>query len=431
MSTPNPTPHPPLRPPRAEAVTACRSCGGALSLELVDLGAQPLANGYLTEAALARPEPRYPLRAVVCDDCRLVQLDHGVPPAMLFSDYAYLSSTSSSWLAHAQRFAEAAIPRFGLGPESLVVEVASNDGYLLRHFGERGVPVLGIEPAANVAATARALGIPTEVRFFDRACAEALRAEGRRADLLVANNVLAHVPDINGFVAGLSRLLAPEGRLSLEFPHLLRLLEQVQFDTIYHEHVFYYSLLSAERLLARHGLTVIDVEQLPTHGGSLRLWAGHRDVSVDAVMPAVAELRAEEAAAGLAGTAVYRAFADAVPALIESLLAVLREARGQGQRIVGLGAAAKGNVLLNAAAIGPALIDCLLDASPTKQGRFAPGSRLPILPPERLTELRPDLVVILPWNLEAELIAKHRAVFDWGGRFLVPIPAPRLVRAPA
>ena len=416
----------------ASVVTACRACGGELSLEMVDLGEHPLSNAFLTEARLELPEPRYPLRVVVCARCRLAQLDRNVPPSQIFdADYAYFSSISASWVAHARAFAEQAIPRFGLDSRSLVVEVASNDGYLLRHFQAQAIPVLGIEPSANVAAAAQALGIETEVRFFNQEVAAALVAGGRRADLLIGNNVLAHVPDIDGFVAGLAVLLAPHGVVSLEFPHLLRLLEQVQFDTIYHEHYSYLSLLAVEALLERHGLMVFDVEALPTHGGSLRLLASHEDgpwAGKDGRQDArIAALRAEEAAAGLDEETPYRRFSEAVPRTVARIRDHLQAARSRGERIAGLGAAAKGNTLLNACGIGPELIDLLVDSSPQKQGRYAPGSRLPIEPPEALARLEPGLVVVLPWNLEEELIAQNAKVFDWGGQFLIPIPEPRLV----
>ena len=411
---------------------ACRFCGGALSLVMTDLGSLPLADSFLCETALAVPEPRYPLRVLVCDACRLAQVEETVAPETIFTDdYPYFSSVSRSWVAHAGAFAEAAVTRFGLGPESLVIEVASNDGYLLRHFRDRGVPVLGIEPSANVAAVAQAEGLRTRVHFFGRETAAALVAEGRRPDLLIGNNVLAHAPDINDFVGGLAALLEPWSVLSLEFPHLLRLLEAVQFDTIYHEHCYYLSLLAVERVLARHGLAVYDLEELPTHGGSLRLTVRPAFPERDDAPAALAAVRRAEAEAGLGDEAPYRAFAEAVPRVRDALLTVLREAKAAGRTIAGYGAAAKGNTLLNVCGIGRELIDFVVDANPHKQGRYTPGSHLPIHPPEKLDEARPDLVLILPWNLEREIVGLNARVFDWGGRFLVPIPAPRLIEAPA
>jgi SAM-dependent methyltransferase len=399
---------------------ACRFCAAPLQHVFIDLGATPPANAYLEPEQLNRGEVSFPLRAYVCERCFLVQLEAFQSPDEIFGHYAYFSSFSQSWLDHAKAFAEAATEQLALGPKSLVVEVASNDGYLLQYFRELGVPVLGIEPAANVAAVARSRGIPTVTRFFGRAAADKLLAEGKGADLLVGNNVLAHVPDLNDFVAGLARLLKPTGTLSLEFPHLLKLIEQVQFDTIYHEHFSYFSLGAAERVLAAHGLEVVDVEELATHGGSLRLSARHCGRTTPSAR--VAALRNREARAGLADLAGYRGFAERVATVKHDLLRFLIEARIAGKRVVGYGAAAKGNTLLNSCGIRGDLLDYVVDVSPHKQGRYLPGSRLPIVPPARLRETEPDYVLILPWNLADEIRRDAGHIAEWGGRFVIAIP---------
>ncbi len=400
---------------------ACRACGAPLACTFVDLGETPLANAYLEEADLAKPEPRYPLHARVCGACFLVQIDAAVPPEEIFSDYAYFSSYSESWVAHARRFCAAARDRFGLGPESLVVEVASNDGYLLRHFVATGVPVLGIEPAANVARVAEAAGVPTLTRFFGLEIAHELAAAGRSADLLVGNNVLAHVPDLNDFVAGLAALVKPAGVISIEAPHLLELIEGVQFDTIYHEHFSYFSLLAVEHVFARHGLRVFDVETLETHGGSLRILAC-REAADRAEEPGLARVRARESAAGLDRLDAYTGFGARVAEAQASLIAFLERARREGRTVAAYGAAAKGNTLLNACGVGRDDIAGVADVSPHKQGRYMPGSRLPIHAPEWLRETRPDYVLILPWNLKHEIVERMAFVREWGGRFVVPIP---------
>lgn len=401
---------------------ACRACGLPLTHSLVDLGETPLANSYPSAADLGRPDPRYPLHARVCDGCFLVQVEDVVSSREIFSDYAYFSSYSASWVEQAGRFCEQARERFGLGRDSLVVEVASNDGYLLRHFARASVPVLGIEPAANVAAVAQAAGVPTEVRFFGLDTARDLAAAGHAADLLVGNNVLAHVPDLHDFVAGLALLVKPEGVISLEFPHLMRLMEEVQFDTIYHEHFSYFSLFALEPVLTRHGLRVFDVETLASHGGSLRLSVCRRDSARHEDTEAPDALRAAEGRAGLDSLAPYTGFTERVATVRDSLLAFLRAARDDGKSVVAYGAAAKGNTLLNHCAVGTDLIAYVVDASPHKQGRYLPGSRLPIHSPKRLQETRPDYVLILPWNLRDEIMREMAAVRDWGGRFVVPIP---------
>jgi len=402
-------------------VPACRLCAAPLTHTFLDLGAMPLANSFLRPEQLASPEPRYPLHARVCDQCLLVQVDAVVSPQEIFEDYAYFSSYSSSWVEHARRFAQNATRRLALDGNSLVVEVASNDGYLLKHFVALGIPCRGIEPARNVAAVAEAAGVPTEVCFLGRDTGAALRARGLAADLLVANNVLAHVPDLHDFVAGLAALLKSAGTLSIEFPHLLRLIQEVQFDTIYHEHFCYFSLAPVERLLSEHGLRVFDIEQLPTHGGSLRVLAAPAE-SGRAEGPGLAAVRTAERAAGLDKLASYSGFGPKVRAVCAGLTAFLETARGDGKKVVAYGAAAKGNTLLNACRIGPDHIAFAVDASAYKQGRYTPGSHLEIRAPEAIAAARPDYLLILPWNLRDELLAKLAFIRAWGGRFVLPIP---------
>jgi SAM-dependent methyltransferase len=402
---------------------ACRSCGAPLNHVFADLGASPLANSFLSAQDLERMEPFYPLKAYVCAACFLVQLPAYQSAESIFREYAYFSSYSESWLEHCRRFTQAAIARFGLGPSSLVVEVASNDGYLLQFFRQAGIRVLGIEPARNVARVAEERGIPTEVEFLGKATGRALAQGGRSADLLVANNVLAHVPDLNDFIAGLVALLKPHGVLTLEFPHLQRLIAESQFDTIYHEHFSYLSLLSASAALGRHGLGVFDVEEIPTHGGSLRVYAAHAAAARER-SPAPGRVLAAEKAAGLGSLAGYSSFDEHMRAAKHRLLALLIRERQQGRTIVGYGAPAKGNTLLNYCGIRTDFIEYTVDRSPHKQGRYLPGSRIPIHRPERIRETRPDYVLILPWNLRDEIVEQMRHIRDWGGRFVIPIPRP-------
>jgi SAM-dependent methyltransferase len=406
---------------------ACRFCGAALSHVFVDLGVQPLANSYLEPADLGKAEAFYPLCVYVCGECFLVQLPEEESPEAIFSDYAYFSSYSESWLRHAEGYAGAAIERFGLGGGHRVVEVASNDGYLLRWFAARGIPVLGIEPAANVAAAAEAAGIPSVVKFFGEATARELAAEGVRADLLVGNNVLAHVPGLNDFVAGLKVLLAPEGVLTMEFPHLLRLMAEDQFDTIYHEHYSYFSFTTVRKVFAAHGLTLFDVEELPTHGGSLRIYARHDGDASKPVGERVADLLAREEAAGLSRLETYSSFAERVRRVKRGILRFLIEAREEGRSVAGYGAPAKGNTLLNYCGVRTDLLDYTVDRSPHKQGRFLPGTRIPIHGPDRLRETRPDYVLILPWNLVDEIVEQMADVRSWGGKFVVAIPEVRVL----
>lgn len=405
----------------------CRYCTAPLTVSFADLGATPLANSFLEPTQEARAAERsYPLHVMVCSACRLVQTTETVPAEAIFDhDYAYLSSYSASWVAHAKRYAGVMASRFSLSPGSLVAEVASNDGYLLRHFVEAGIPVLGIEPAGHAAAIAAGIGVPTRVAFFNRATAAALAGEGLSADLIAANNVLAHVPDIRDFVAGFPILLAPEGVLTFEFPHLLNLVREVQFDTIYHEHYSYLSLLFVERCLAEAGLRVFDVEKLPTHGGSLRVFACHAGAG-HPVTAAVAGLRAQEVAARLGDDAAYRAFNARIQAVVDGFGAFLSDAAAEGRSVAGYGAAAKGNTFLNTCGAGRDRIPFVVDRNPEKQGRLLPGSHIPVLAPEALREHRPGYVVILPWNLAAEISAEHGYIADWGGRFVTAVPEIRI-----
>ncbi|HEX4954466.1 MAG TPA: class I SAM-dependent methyltransferase [Thermoanaerobaculia bacterium] len=400
---------------------SCRFCAAPLDRLILDLGLSPLANSYLRPEDLGRPETFYPLAVHLCERCWLVQLPAAESAEAIFSDYAYFSSYSESWLAHAERFAGAATERFGLGAGSKVVEVASNDGYLLRFFHARGIPVLGIEPAANVAEHARGLGIRTLSRFFGRAFAEELVAQGEAADLLVGNNVLAHVPDLNDFVAGLAHLLKPTGVLSMEFPHLLRLLAENQFDTIYHEHFSYFSFTVARRVFAAHGLVVFDVEELATHGGSLRVFASRPEAG-RGESERVRELLAREEAAGLETAGAYQGFAAAAGRVKRGLLRFLLDAADAGETVAAYGAPAKGNTLLNFCGIRPDLLPYTVDLSPHKQGHYLPGTRIPIHAPDQLRATRPNYVLILPWNLKEEIARQMADVRGWGGRFVVPIP---------
>jgi SAM-dependent methyltransferase len=407
---------------------ACHSCGFELRHTFLDLGEQPLANSYLTAEQLdAGDERAYPLHARVCGACLLVQVDAVVPAEDIFSDYAYFSSYSDSWLAHCAVYADAVTERLSLGPDSRVVEIASNDGYLLKNFVAAGVPVLGVEPAANVAEVAVAAGVPTEVAFFGRACAEALVARGHRADLVIANNVLAHVPDLEDFVTGLATVLAPDGVLTVEVPHLLRMVEGTEFDTIYHEHYSYFSLLAVRDVLARRGLQVFDVEELTTHGGSLRIWAARAESGAWPHQPSVGEVLGAERAAGLDTIGGYRAFEPRVRALLADLRAFLDGARNRGQRVAAYGAAAKGNTLLNAAGVTSDDIEYVVDRSPHKQGRYLPGSHLPILGPDHLRCDCPDYVLVLPWNLRDEIIEQMGDVRDFGCQFVVPVPTLQVI----
>ncbi|MBK8174417.1 MAG: class I SAM-dependent methyltransferase [Rhodospirillales bacterium] len=399
----------------------CRGCSAPLSTTLADLGRTPLANGLVSRDKL-EGVARYPLRVVVCDRCRLVQLDRDLPPASMFSDYLYFSSYSASWLAHARTYCEAMISRLGLEARSRVVEIASNDGYLLKNFVARGIPCLGIEPAANVAAVAVASGVPTLVDWFTKDLAERLRRDFGPADLIVANNVFAHVPDIHGFVAGIARLLASGGVWTVEFPHVLRLLAETQFDTIYHEHVFYFSMLALEPIFARHGLVVSDVDELPTHGGSLRLHVRHSGSAAD-ISAAVHAVRAAESAAGLGDGSAYAGFQDRIERVCEGLRRFLSQARAKHRRVAAYGAAAKGATLLDTAGITTSDILYVCDGNPHKQGLFFPGSGLEVVSPERIATDRPDDVLVLPWNLADEIGRQLGSIVEWKGRLVRAIPA--------
>ena len=412
----------PLMNDAKNVTAACRVCGGPLETSFADLGDMPLANSFLARDDLDRPEPRYPLHVKVCASCLLVQHDAVVPPEDIFTDYAYFSSYSRAWCEHAGRYARMTRERFALGPASRVVEIGSNDGYLLKHYIGLGVPVLGVDPARNVAEVARAAGVPTECRFFGAATARGLLRKGLAADLIVANNVLAHVPDINDAIAGIELLLKSTGVLSAEFPHLLRLIEGVEFDTIYHEHFFYYSLLAFERILARHGLRVFDVEELPTHGGSLRIFARHRDDPARGEGPGLLRVRAAEKEAALDRIEAYAGFAPKVAEARAALLAFLGEARRRREHVIGFGAPAKGNTLLNFCGVNGLHIDYVVDETPTKRGKYLPGSHLPVVGIETIRQTRPDYVLILAWNHKDEITRKLAYVHDWGGRFVVPLP---------
>jgi len=389
----------------------------------------PLSNANLTAGQLGAMERFYPLHAYACEQCWLVQLpEHETPDHIFDENYAYFSSYSDSWLAHAKAYCEAMTARFGLDAKSQVIEIASNDGYLLQYFRQAGIPVLGIEPTANTAAVAEKKGIPSLVRFFGRATARDLAAQGTQADLLLGNNVLAHVPDLNDFVGGMPTVLKPGGVITMEFPHLLRLMQHNQFDTIYHEHFSYLSFTTVEQVFAKHGLTLFDVQELPTHGGSLRIFARHRDHAALAVTPAVSRMRQQEAQAGLTSRAAYLAFAEQVRETKFKLLEFLIQARRAGKKVWGYGAPAKGNTLLNYCGIRGDLVECTVDRSPHKQNRFLPGTHIPILAPEKIREARPDYLLILPWNLRDEIIAQAAFIRDWGGQFVVPIPQVQVLR---
>jgi SAM-dependent methyltransferase len=410
-----------------QIVTAkCRHCGDTLRHTVVDLGMSPLCESFVAPNQLNSMEPFYPLHVRICTSCYLVQLQEYVSPKEIFSEYAYFSSYSSSWVAHAKAYCVAIKERLKLGPDSLVVEIASNDGYLLQHFGPLGVPVLGVEPAANVARVAQEKGIPTHVGFFGVALARELAKSKGQADLMVANNVLAHVPDINDFVNGIQILLKPTGVATIEFPHLEKLITCNQFDTIYHEHFSYLSATVVQRIAQAYGLRMIDVEELPTHGGSLRVYLAHQD-SQHSVAPAVNALFEREERMGLQTLAAYDAFDEKVKKTKRDLLRFLINAKDEGKRICGYGAPGKGNTLLNYCGIGPDFLDFTVDRNPYKHGRYTPGMHIPILPVEEIDKARPDLILILPWNLKDEIVAQMRHVRDWGAKFVVPIPTATVI----
>ncbi len=410
------------------APMTCRHCGAPVTLPLIDLGSAPPSNAYLSPEALHAPERWYPLRVLVCEKCWLVQTEDFAQADQLFdAEYAYFSSYASSWLAHAQTYVADMVSRLALGPQSHVVEVAANDGYLLQYVAQRGVSCLGIEPTASTAAAARAKGIPIIERFFCVTLARELVAQGHAADLMVANNVLAHVPNINDFVAGFAVLLKPQGVATFEFPHLLQLVRQCQFDTLYHEHFSYLSFTTVQRIFAANGLAVIDVQELPTHGGSLRVFATRADVhhhpqATPEAAARVQQLLATEAAAGMLGQSFYRDFESQALRIKRKLLTFLLQCQAQGLTVGAYGAAAKGNTLLNFAGVRPDLLPYVVDKNPAKLGKFLPGSRIPIVDGAHLRSHRPDRVLILPWNLRDEVAAQLDYVHKWGGKFVVAVP---------
>jgi SAM-dependent methyltransferase len=410
----------------AHAAGRCRLCGGALEHTFVDLGMSPLCESYLARDQLDGMEPYFPLHVLVCGTCFLVQLKEYVSPESIFREYAYFSSYSTSWVAHAKAYCEMVTARLGLGPDSLVVELASNDGYLLQHLLPLGVPVLGIEPAANVAQVAIDRGIATLVDFFGVEFAEKLVAEGKSADLIIGNNVLAQVPDLNDFASGMARLLKPEGVITLEFPHLERLMACNQFDTIYHEHFSYFSLIAIERLAAQNGLKLIDVEELPTHGGSLRVYLA-RASSARPPAQSVAALLSREQSYGFRDLATYASFGEQVKRTKRRLLSFLIAAKDSGKVICGYGAPGKGNTLLNYCGIGTDFLEFTVDRNPYKHGRFTPGMHIPIRPVEAIDAIKPDYILILPWNLKDEIVQQMRHVGSWAAKFIVPIPEPAVI----
>ena len=406
---------------------ACRFCSTPLKTTFVDLGMSPLCQTHIRPDQLHEMEPFFPLHAYVCDQCFLVQLQEFVTPDEIFTEYAYFSSYSTSWVEHARRYADAMTERLQLTANSKVMEIASNDGYLLQHFVARGVPVLGIEPAVNVAKVAIERGVPSTVCFFGRKTAHEIAREHGRPDLLLGNNVLAHVPDINDFVGGMKILLGPNGVITMEFPHLQRLIAENQFDTIYHEHFSYLSFAVVERIFAHHGITLFDVDELPTHGGSLRIYGRHAENTALAVTERVQALRQREIDDGFLTLQRYRGFEEQVKRTKRKLLSFLIDAKQRGKKIVGYGAPGKGNTLLNYCGIRTDFLDFTTDANPYKQGKFTPGTRIPIVAPEMIRTARPDYVLILPWNLRDEITKQAAYIREWGGQFVVPIPEVRVI----
>jgi SAM-dependent methyltransferase len=406
---------------------ACRFCGQTLRTTFVDLGMSPFCQTHIEPRQLNHMEPFFPLHAWVCERCFLVQLEEYVAPANIFSEYAYFSSYADSWVEHARKYSVLMRERFGIGRDSLVIEIASNDGYLLQHFVAAGVPVLGIEPAANVAKVAQEKGIRTHVCFHGRSSADNIVASYGHADLLLGNNVLAHVPDLNDFVAGMKRLLKPSGVITMEFPHLQRLMEQNQFDTIYHEHFSYFSFFTVEQVFAAHGLTLFDVDELSTHGGSIRIYARHAHDNSKPVSERAQQLRARELALGFDHLQTYQNFGEQVKSTKRKILSLLIDLKSRGKSIVGYGAPGKGNTLLNYCGIRTDMLSYTVDRNPYKQGKYTPGTHIPILRPDSIRDTRPDYIFILPWNLKEEICAQMSFVREWGGRFIVPIPEPQIL----
>ncbi len=408
----------------------CRFSGQPLHNTFVDLGMSPLANAYLNTEQLNQAEKFYPLHAYVSEDTLLVQLEQFETPDNIFSDYAYFSSYSDSWLKHAKAYTDLMVERFGFNQDAQVIEIASNDGYLLQYFLEKGIPVLGIEPAANIAKFAEEKGIKSVVKFFGVQTAKEVVLQGTQADLLLGNNVLAHVPDLNDFIAGMKIILKPNGVLTMEFPHVLQLIEQNQFDTIYHEHFSYFSFLTVEKIFAAHNLTLFDVEELPTHGGSLRIYAKHDKAEFPIISERVHQLKQKEIAAGLHRMETYITFGEKVKATKRKLLSFMLAAKAEGKTIVGYGAPAKGNTLLNYCGVGTDFIDYTVDRNPHKQGLYLPGTHIPILHPDKIQETKPDYVLILPWNLKEEIMEQMAYIGEWGGQFVVPIPEVKVYASP-
>lgn len=407
-------------------VAGCRACGGRLTVTMADLGMQPASNAFLDSPAAIPGEKRYPLRAKVCESCKLVQVDYDVAPEELFGNYVYFSSYSDDWLNHAKQYCEMARRRFALHSESLVVELASNDGYLLKNFLTMGIPVLGIDPSDTVAAAAEKIGVPTLVEFFGESVARDLVRQRRQADLIIANNVLAHVPQLNDFVSGMALLLRASGSVTIEFPHLLELIAHVEFDTIYHEHYSYFSLHAIEQVFSRHGLRIYDLERLPTHGGSLRIFAAHASRTDLKESALLREVRMQETAAGIPELATYLQFAKRVDACRDSVLEFLDGAKREGKRVAAYGAAAKGNTLLNFCGVTPEDILLVADRNPHKQRKLLPGTHIAVVSPEELMQSRPDYVLILPWNLRDEIRQQLDGIRAWGGRFVTPVPLIRV-----
>lgn len=408
-------------------MASCRFCSTPLNHTFVDLGMSPLCESFLPAEKLNQMEPFFPLHVYVCERCFLVQLEEYVSPESIFTEYAYFSSFSTSWLEHAKKYTDMMVERFGINQKSHVVELASNDGYLLQYFVQKGIPVTGIEPAANVARAAVEKGVPTVVKFFGEKLALEMVREGKQADLAIGNNVLAQVPDLNDFVKGMKILTKPEGIVTMEFPHLVRLMEENQFDTIYHEHFSYFSFISVEKIFAGHGLVIFDVEELPTHGGSLRIYARHAGNSTLPASERAKELKKREEEAGLTRMDAYSAFSKKVKETKRKLLGLLIDLKQKGKTIAGYGAPGKGNTLLNYCGIMTDFIDYTVDRNPYKHGRFTPGTHIPIFPPDKIKETKPDYVFILPWNLKEEIIKQNAFIREWGGKFIIPIPKPTVL----
>ena len=409
----------------------CRFCNTTLKTQFVDLGVTPLCQKHVTPETFEKMEPFYPLIAYVCEACWLVQLiDFETPEAIFNEEYGYFSSFSSSWLNHARQYVDDVEERFNLGPSNFVAEIASNDGYLLQNFVGKSIPVLGIEPSGNVADAAIEKGVRTEKLFFGTDTAQSLSEKYGKTDLLIGNNVLAHVPDINDFVSGMRHFLADDGVITMEFPHLQRLIEQNQFDTIYHEHFSYLSITAVSKIFADNGLTLFDIQELPTHGGSVRIFAKHTNSNAHEIMPSVAEILSREEAMGFKTSEFYAGFDSRVRQIKRDLLEFLIQAKRDGKTVAGYGAPGKGNTLLNYCGIKTDFIDYTVDRSPHKQDNYLPGSRIPIYAPDKIGETKPDYVLILPWNLKKEIIGQMNDVFSWGGQFVIPIPNVEIISTP-